>query len=244
MNGTEHRFDDKLTHLSALKATKVSATREFALESAGFAVAEGVSMATALGVVAIADQLFPSVVNGAADVLAKVVIEPNLDFIEKTINRVCKLEECKRDESIPREERAHSLAKTGVVFTASWAASMAAKLATRRVLNHSFGIQDHSGWDNKWAPTRKEWIILAADEPVHYGSLILANTAAASTTDTFIRSTQGVLEKCGVPKDKAHELASYTMIWEMPNFMGLLAGIGAIYATHKYPSTFGIKPHI
>lgn len=239
-----NRYDTTgLSHLSHLKASSVSSRRDVALESAGFAVAEGASMVASLGVVAVADQLFPDLVNKSADVLAKVVVEPNLDFIESTINRVCKLEECKKDESIPREERAHNLAKTGVVFTASWVASMAAKLGTRRVMNGAFGIQDHSGSGSWWRPTRKELILLAADEPVHYGSLLLANTSLAPATDAFIRTTTDVLNKCGVPKEKAHELASYTMIWEMPNFLGLLAGVGAIYATHKYPHTFGIKPH-
>ncbi len=220
--------------------------RNIGLESLGFAVAEGVSMLTALGVVACADQVAPKIVNGTADVLANTVVLPLLDPIEHTLDRACKLEECKRDPDVPREERAKHLAKTLVVFGASWATAMIFKIETRRYMNRSFDIPSDTRPDAKWWEfwklSRKEFMILAADEGVHYGALGLLNTSAAHTTDQVIRSTRNMLMKCGVPEDKAQELSAYTMIWEMPNFLGLLAGLGAIYATHKYPGPLGIKP--
>lgn len=223
------------------RAAQVTNSRDIAMESVGFAVAEGVSMATALGVVAVADQIAPGIINGAAHVVSKGFVLPFLDPIEKGLGKICHLEECKRDDSIPREERAERLAKTLVVFGVAWVASMAAKLETRRLMNRSLGVDDpHQG--SFFHLSRKEAIIVGTDEVVHYGSLLAANTMGASVTDDFIRTTQGVLEKCGVPKEKAHELAAYTMVWEMPNLLGLLAGLGAVYATHKYPGTLGMKP--
>lgn len=210
-------------------------TQRIALESAGFTVAEGASMFTSLGVVAVADVLAPGVLRDASKFVSKHLIEPNLDAIERGIGKVCKLEECKSDEHLTREERSQQLARTLLLFSASWAAGMAAKLGTRRGLNRAFGVE---AVPNK----RKEFIILAADEVVHYGSLITANMLMPGMTDEFIRTTTDVLEKCGVPKRKAKELSAYCMMWEMPNLLGLLSGLGAVYATHTYPEKFGLKP--
>lgn len=225
-------------------------TQNIAMESAGFAVAEVVSMATALGVVAVADQIAPAVVNSASDTLAKYLVLPHLEPIEHMLDKACKLEECRRDDTLSREERARRISKTLVVFGASWAAAMTSKIYTRRHINQHLGIveppQEQGKWWEFWKffrLSRKESIILAADESVHYGSLVLANTGAAPVTDEVIRATKNTLIKCGMPEDKAQELSAYTMIWEMPNFLGLLSGLAAIYATHKYPGPLGLPRH-
>lgn len=221
-----------------------SPAHKIGLESLGFTIAEGVQMLTSLGVVAVADQVAPGVISDVSKTLGKIVVQPLLDPIEATMGALCKLEECKKNDQLTREQRAEQIAKVLVVFGASWAAGFIAKVQTRRGLNKAFGVaveETKGHWWEFWKLTRKEKIIMLSDEGVHYGALLLANTAAAGPTDDMIRASTNMLVKCGMPKEKAHELAAYTMIWEVPNFLGLAAGLGGIYATHKYPGALGIK---
>lgn len=248
MAGADRIITAGAGELTRLASNGKAASRNIALESLGFTVAEGVSMGTALGVVAVADQVLPpALLDASSKLLARIVIQPLLDPIEAGLGKVCKLKECQRDTSISRQERAEQLAKTLIVFGLSYVASFAAKLHTRRMMNKTFDIPTdalpHTKPWELWKLSRREGFILGADEGVHYGSLILANTLAAETTDDFIRATTNVLVKCGVPEKKAHELAAYTMVWEMPNFLGLVAGLGAIHTAHKHPDMFGIKSH-
>jgi len=213
-------------------------------EGFGFIVAEGTSMLVGLGVFAATANIAPGIINGVSNALAKTVIEPFLDPIEHAMAKVCKLEECKTDLSVSREERSRNIARTLMLFGASGVAAYGSKIWTRRAMNHQFGIEsDETNWWNILKLSRKEKIIFAADEGVHYGSMILLNTGAAGVTDDFIRTVQNVMEKCGMSKKKAHELAGYTMVWELPNFLGLIAGLSAIYATHKIPGPLGLPRH-
>ncbi len=213
-------------------------------QSAGFTGAEFVSMGVSLGVVGVADQIAPHALEKASKALSKAVIEPYLDSIEGTLNRLCKLEECKVDTSKSREERAERLAHTTIVFSAAWVISMAAKIATRRVLTQKIPAHDPDGAHYRPHPDDKkvfkmskhEWKLLGADEGVHYGSLLLLNTSAAKVTDELIKTSTNILTKCGMPEKKAHELSSMAMIWELPNLLGWGAGVGVIshYNEHDW----------
>lgn len=196
-------------------------------ESGGFALAEMASMAVSLGVVGIADTLAPNLIKSASQAVSKTCIEPNLDTIEKTLGTVCRLKECQPDKTQSREERAEHLAKTMIVFSAAWAASMAAKVATRRIFNSAIGIEESKPPAGKLL-SDYEKKILVADEGIHYGSILLMNTVGASVTDDMISSTANILEKVGFSKKKAHEISSMAVVWELPNFLGMAAGIGAI----------------
>jgi len=234
----------KATHNGNGKST----SQKIGLEMLGFGVAEGVSMLVGLGVYGALDQVAPGVVNGASDVLAKTIIEPNLESIENAMNRACKLEECKADTSIPRDERARRLARTLVLFGASGVAIIGTEINVRRGMNHVLGVNgngnshDGSSW-KFWKLSRKEQWIFGADKTAQIGSMIIANLVTAGATDELIRSARSIMIKCGVPQEKAHELAGYTMIWELPNFLGLMAGLTAIYATHKWPQKLGLPSH-
>lgn len=214
-------------------------------ESGGFAVAEFVSMATSLGVVGIADQVAPGLIKSASQVVAKTCIEPFLDTIEGGLSKICKLKECQPDPNKTREERAEGIAKTLIVFSAAWAASMAAKLYTRSKLNELAGLKPDR------LPTSGSWIkdqwnsvvaemkdpntrrIFLADEGLHYGSILLMNTVGAPITDEVINSTSNVLTKCGMSEKKAKELSSMAIIWELPNLLGMAGGIGTIIRNHN-----------
>lgn len=208
-----------------------------ALQSVGLGIAEGVSIAASLGVVAFADQIAGRPLQAVSKMLSRTVIEPYLEQIENSIGAVCKLDECKKDESLSRSERAEALAKTIIVFGTSWAAAMGSKIASRKFCNESLGIvsHEHEGpWWQFWKMNKADRLIFAADEGVHYGSLLLMNTGTARYTDDMIRSTTDLLVKCGMEEKKAHELATYTYVWEMPNILGFAAGVGAIYKANKW----------
>ena len=214
-------------------------------ESGGFAVAEFVSMATSLGVVGIADQVAPGLIKSASQVVAKTCIEPFLDTIEGGLSKICKLKECQPDPNKTREERAEGIAKTLIVFSAAWAASMAAKLYTRSKINELAGINTHT------VPTSGSWIkdqwnsvvaevkdpntrrIFLTDEGIHYGMIAVMNTVGAPVTDEVINSTANILNKCGMPEKKAHEVASMAVVWELPNLLGMAGGIGTIIRNHN-----------
>jgi hypothetical protein len=213
-------------------------------ESGVFALAEFASMAVSLGVVGIADQVAPGLVKSASQAVSKTCVEPFLDTIEGALGKVCRLKECQPDLSKSREERAEALAKTMIVFSAAWAASMGAKLLTRGAVNRWTGVNPHElpksgNWfKDQWntinaelknPETRK---IFLADEGIHYGSILLMNTAGAHVTDEMINSTGNLLNKCGIPKHKAHEIASMAIVWELPNLLGMAAGIGSIAQNH------------
>ncbi len=215
-----------------------------AKESGGFALAEMVSMSTSLLVVGIADTLAPNLIKDASKFVGKHVIEPFLDPIEGTLGTICKLKECQPDKTKTRAERAESLAKTMIVFSAAWATSMAAKLYTRGVVNRLTGVNEHvipksGNWfadqyntiaaEIKDPNTRR---IFLYDEGVHYGSILLMNTVGAGATDELINTSSSVLTKMGIPEKKARELSSMAIIWELPNFLGMAAGIGAIFQNH------------
>jgi hypothetical protein len=213
-------------------------------ESGGFAVAELVSMGVSLGVVGLADQVAPGLLKSASQVVAKTCIEPFLDPIENTLGTVCKLKECQPDKNKSREERSEAIAKTVLVFSAAWAASMAAKLYTRGKINEWAGISNHK------VPTSGNWFkdqfnsiaaelkdpntrrIFLMDEGIHYGSILMMNTVGAPVTDEMINSTAKVLTKCGMSENKAKEVSSMAIVWELPNLLGMAAGIGTIARNH------------
>lgn len=212
------------------------------LESGSFGVAEIISMGVSLGVVGVADQVAPNLLKTASKAVSKAVVEPYLDFIESAMTRFCKLEECKIDKEKPREERAQELSHTLVVFGAAWAFSMAAKLTTRRVLTGKMVAHNvnsphyipHPDDKKIFGVTKHEWKLFGVDEGIHYGSLILLNTGMAKYTDELIKASTNILHKCGLSEKKAHELSSMAMIWELPNFLGLLGGLGVISHRHNH----------
>lgn len=231
------------------KSTRSATALEFC---GGFAPAELTSMGVSLGVVAVLDNVIPKeIMGGASKVIAKVCIEPFQDIIEKGMRKFAKLEEFKVDETKSKEQRAEEYAHAVMVFGAAYAVSMWAKLSTRRFMNKSLGIgcDQHIQADEKMGIFRKKihdmnpanWSrnernIFLADEGVHFGSIILmnANQTVASATDEHIKTMSSMLEKMGISQEKAKELSSYAMIYELPNLLGMGAGGLAILNKHSY----------
>lgn len=232
-----------------IKANGRAAGINTGVEALGFMGAELASMATSLGVVAVADQLIPKpILEHTYHAVGKVLEPFLLDPYEKAKHMFCRLEECKTDENKSREERAEQMAKVLLVFGAAWAISMRAKLYTRRGLNKLFDIHEHEvklpsdtsfvrkavnvvvPWDKM---TSQERMIFTADEAVHYGSMVLMNMPFAHGTDEMIRTAKRVIHKAtGFDEKKSQEIADMAVIWEMPNLLGMLAGFGAIAAKH------------
>ncbi len=219
--------------------------RNIALESGGFMMAEAASMGTSLGVVAIFDKVMPqAVMDKATHAIAKVVVEPYLDHIEKVVG-YCHLDECQKDETKTREERACRLAKGILVFGSAYLASLAVKFSTRKHINEFTGVNTHKSlpanattWDKIYShipilgSTRDANMIMLADEAAHIGSLVYLNTKASKFTDEHIHKLASTLEKLGFSEDKAKDVASMAMVWEVPNAIGMLAGGLAITGKH------------
>ena len=234
---------------SKLAMNTHSARKNIALESAGFGVGEITSIGVSLGVVAVMDKVVPkSIMHKATSVVAKVVIEPYLDTIEKILGK-CKLEECKVDETKSREERANRLAKGVVVFGSALVLSMVAKVLARRVFNDINKIAGekrailapdasigkkiaHYTPVLNWSS--EELMITAADEGVHIGSFVYLNTMGSNLSDEHIHKMSKTLEKLGVSPQKAKEVSTMAVVWEVPNALGMVAGGAAIFGKHAY----------
>lgn len=229
----------------------LSVERNIAVESGGFAVAEVGSAAVDLGVVGLIDLIIPKpVVEYGSQILAKYVIEPILDPIEKGITKVCKLEECQVDETKSREERAQKIGRDMIVFGTAGAVAFVSKLLIRRGWNEHFGIVEHNpakftlkdaGGVMPWIShhlrldfmSPHEKMIMLADEGVHMTSLWLANNQMAPLTDKIIRHTSDILQSgTGMDKEKADDVSKMFAIWELPNLIGTAAGMGAIAGSH------------
>ena len=213
-----------------------------AAESAGLGVAEMVSIATSLGVVAVAEDIAPNLLKSVSKTMGKIIEPYLLGPAESFLGTFCKLEECKIDKEKSRQERAEELSKNLIVFSAAFVTSLVAKIATRKALNHLTGItttpKRNTGnfakdiWVNYIWPDKHDRKIFYWDEGVHMGSLILMNTGIAKQTDVMIQGSSSVLQKTlGWTKAKADRVASMAMIWEVPNVIGWLAGVGAIAHT-------------
>lgn len=233
----------------AMQVVPESLSGRIVKESGGFLVAEAASAATGLGVVAVADWLIPKpIMKFASQTISKVVVEPYLETIENTVSKFCKLDECKVDPSVSREERAERIAKTMIVFGAAYVASMGVKLFARRKMNELTGIIEHipaklpssaTLWDKvKYNATfqfmaPQEKLIFLADEGVHLGALYLLNNQLAPFTDDMIkRSTKVIQSTTGVSEQKAHEIANMAWIWEASNGLGAAAGMAVIAGNH------------
>ncbi len=206
-------------------------------EAGGLFVAEGVSMAVSLGTVAIADQIAPNLIKDASKAIAKTCVLPYLETIENGLKKICHLEECQPNYDQSREERAEQLAKTLIVFSSAWTLSMIAKVGTRMGLNYAMGIREEANpvirtkwkWLNSKIPSWHDARVLIADEGVHIGSLLFVNTLGAKYTDDAIKASSSLLQKwTGCSKKKADEVSSMAIIWEVPNVLGWLAGVGEI----------------
>lgn len=251
-NSKLHQVLDGLFDLKAPRTVR----KNIALESTSFGAAEMVGMGTSLGVVAVLDKIVPeSLLDKATHVVSKVCVEPYLDTIEKNLAK-CHLIECQADETKSREERAHRLAKGIVVFGSAYFISLGAKLGTRRLLNDEFRICRDSGRkvlpkDAKWwqhvvnhipiiSSTKEENMIFAADELAHIGSLIYLNTTASKLTDHHIHKTASLLEKLGISPKKSKEIAAVLHVWEIPNGIGMVAGLGTLGAIRTRASSHSL----
>ncbi len=223
-------------------------------ESFALGIAEGVSMATSLGVVAVADTLAPNLVKEAGHCLGKIVFLPHLEGFEKTLHFLTKLEDFQPDTSKTREQRADELGRATLLFGSSWAASMIVKLETRKLANSYFTLRDEPRLDKKWWQpwklTNHEKVIFGMDEGIHYGSILLMNMSGsgAKVTDGMVNSIQGVLQKAGMSERKAKDIANMVVVWELPNALGFLGGVGGIMGVHhngwdkKYGDWVASKP--
>jgi hypothetical protein len=215
--------------------TKLAPRQAFVVESAGMTAAEFVGAAVSVGTIASMDVMFPNQVKEATHYVAKHLIEPHLDRIEKGLTSVCKLKECQPDPNKSREERAENLARAVVLFGGSWLPGLLAKLGTRWFINEKCGINHmDAGRANKnpMHVSKHDLAVLIADEGVHYGSMLYLNNAGARFNESMLQATTSMLEKCGMDHKKAQDVAMLTVVHELPNLLGLAASFGVIGHQH------------
>jgi hypothetical protein len=115
---------------------------------------------------------------------------------------------------------------------------MIVKLETRKFANAKFDLHDEPRLDKKWWQpwklTNHEKVIVGMDEGIHYGSIILMNMTGggAKVTDSAVNSIQSVLQKTGMSERKAKDIANMVVVWELPNALGFLGGVGGIMGIH------------
>lgn len=78
----------------------------------------------------------------------------------------------------------------------------------------------------------KDWQIIALDEGVHLGALGLVNAGVPEVSDGMLRTSQKIFQRLGFSEEKARDMASMLVIWEVPNVMGWLAGVGGVIHHH------------
>lgn len=199
----------------------------------GLGAAEMVGAAVSVGVIAFADTVAPGAMKSTTKAISKIVVEPFLDTWESGLKFFCKLKECQPDMTKSRQERAESIAHTLVVFGAALAPSLAAKIATRRGINQLCGMGDGQKWWNVFKANHDDRKVFYWDEGLHIGSALLLNTAGAKLSDGIIDTTSSVLQKTlGWDKKRSGDVATLLTVYELPNFIGLAAGGGAIVHSH------------
>lgn len=204
----------------------------FGKEGGSLAVAEILSSSITVGAIAYADKLAPHLLQSTTDVIAKVVVEPNLELLEKIVSGLCRLDVCKIDKSQSREERAKHIARAIVLGGAAIVPAMLVKLATRRGLNQLTGLGDENPWWHLHKMSSHDKSIFWYDEGTHYGSMFVMNTLIPQPTNVMVEHTSSLMQKLfGWSKQQADESALMTVAHEVPNMLGLMAGLGAIANT-------------
>lgn len=215
-------------------------------ETLGMGLAEFSSAVFSIGTVAVLEDLSPKLTKATTKFLARYIFVPYLDYAENTLGYVCRLKECQPDQTKSREERAENLARATMLFVPAFVTSWAAKIATRKLTNKFLKVEDHAPpqsrkwWELHKMMSGKDWTVIGLDEGVHLGAIWLVNAGVPDISDGMLRTTQRIFEKAGVPKEKAKDMASMLVIWELPNVMGWLAGVGGVIHHH----THSVDAHI
>ena len=224
-----------------VKINRREAWGNIAKETCGLGFAEIASTAVSLGVVAVAGDIAPHLVDKCGDVIGKI-LQPHIDAVQNNLLKICKLEECKPDMTLSQEERAKSMGKTIAVVGTAGVLAFGVKLLTRTSMNRLLGVGEitntgHAIKDllHDIKPKAHDWKVVVADEGLHVGAVLFMNTVGAKRTDDLIRSTSSILQKWGFPKQKADNVAAMGMVWELPNIVGFTAGVGSIAKYHLNP---------
>lgn len=220
-------------------------------ELGGFSVAEIAAEGTWLGVAALATMVPEKLMHDVTHAVGKAVVEPFLlDPLEKVMDKVCQIEECKPKPDQSREERAAGMVRAMIIFLPALAASWEVKIRARRLCNNKMGVPHqevrklppgssfgekvfHHILPKHWAPDEK--MIFMIDEGMQLGSMYVLNNQLAPVSDDMIRATTGIAQKLlGMPEKKAHDFATASVIWAVPNAVGAVGAAAVIAGKHLY----------
>lgn len=198
------------------------------LQTISMAVAEGVCGVVSLGALYYMDKLAPRETGYVKKVLSKNIVQPLLPVVDTADYMLSGLWKHSYEErkKMGAADRATEVTENLFNYGLSGGLGLAAKIIVRDHLNAKLGV-----------PMSKShgWSVLAVDEGMHIGTIVLMDTALSKKTNDVKEGISCMLQKsANMEKKKADELANYTVVWELPNAVGFLSGITAIYGGNKY----------
>jgi hypothetical protein len=236
---TNDKIDEKINpHPKGTPAFKKVAWHHTRQEIKSFWTAEALGGVTAIGVMYMMQMVPKRVMDEAANTLGDM-LTPVQTTLEKGLMTVCKLEECKPDETKTVKQRARDLARIVLISLPAILVSWRVKLRTRAHLNDKWGVPaDHPvGNKPKWYHWSPEEIMLTmADEGTHIASMIgVQSKAVAPYTDNVIaKMTSAFKTNLGMKETDAHEVATMVAVHEIPNIMAALTSGAVIAGRHHY----------
>ncbi len=186
-----------------------------------FLVGEGVSYLVAPGALILAEDYMPNQSKAVKEILARSVIEPNIDFF-----RSCaKFFEGKHSPKDPEHtveekpkstfEEAFGLADTLVRFGVSSAAGLLSSIGTQKLMEHMLKVK---------TPDADKWKVRLWDGGVHYGAVLLLGTALSGVSDSIRKVTSKTLQGIGMSAKDADN-ASFSFVYTViPEFAGTATG--------------------
>lgn len=149
-------------------------------------------------------------------ILANAVFKPLLPMMEG-IDRFLSglwVDGFRQREKMSAEQRAREYLNNTETYGGAFAAGFTAKLFTRDWLNSALRApmsRGHGTW------------VLAVDEGVHLGAIALMNSVFSKQTNDLTAGLSSMLQKAGLSKEQADNIALYTVVMEGPNAIGFAA---------------------
>ncbi len=181
---------------------------------------------------AVGRTFFPHQLDELENKIAKNIIAPNLEQIERYADRFTALEGeegAEKRKGMTNEEKAQYFAH-GIVLTALPAAfSLLAQGYTQDKLDHHFGLPELAPtWGGK---SKKLAFSIGVDKTIQMGSFVALNSPGAGQNANIAmqRNIAGMLENLPlVDKASSETAARWTTNWIIPNFMGMGASITSL----------------
>lgn len=230
--------DNSNTHPRGSPEFKKKAWEHTHNEWISFGIAEVVGGLTTVGAMYTMQMVPKSLMDAASTGLGEMLEPFQKDYIEKTIGAVCKLDECKPDETKSVKQRAKEFARIVLISAPAITASWGVKWWVRRIFNRKLHVAEDKRADGaKWYHISPEEVMLGfADEGTHIAAMgVVQSKSVAPTTDKLIVDMTSVFQTWfGMSHKSGHELATMIAIHEIPNAIAAVTSGAVIAGRHHY----------